>query len=78
MPMVPVVRSGETRVLLAVIKLRTAGRQPYLDVLATEVGLPRSTVVNHLRRLKAAGLVDWEPRRNGTLHATVTVVGVHP
>lgn len=67
---VPFAGNGRTRVLLAVIAMSAKG-PVYLDPLAAEVGMHRSTVDAHLRGLRADGLVAWETGRKGTLRPLV-------
>lgn len=55
-----------TRVLLAVLD----GRRTYGELTAA-TGLGRASVARHLRRLARAGLVAWEPGRQGTLRPQV-------
>lgn len=55
-----------TRVLFAVLD----GHRTYGDLTAA-TGLGRASVARHLRRLARAGLVAWEPGRQGTLRPCV-------
>lgn len=65
---------AETISLLATLSLVAGGRRPlYADLLAL-TGLGRNRLLLALRRLRAAGLVDFEPGRKGTLHPVVVAV----
>lgn len=57
---------SEAAVLLAV----TRGCR-VLDDVAAGAGVPRMTAYGALRRLRAAGLVDWQDGERGTLHSLV-------
>jgi|JI10StandDraft_1071094.scaffolds.fasta_scaffold479199_1 DNA-binding IclR family transcriptional regulator len=46
--------------------------RPTLAELGDEVGRSPSSVLHHLRTLRALGLADWEDGKRGTLRATVT------
>lgn len=61
-----------TRVLLAVVELR----HPTIRAVGRHVGISPMSALHDLRRLRDAGLVDWEPGPSGagTLRPLVQVV----
>lgn len=63
-----------TRVLLAVIQ----DPHPSIRRVARTVGVSSMTALHDLRKLRSAGLVDWEPGPSGagTLRATVRIVAM--
>ncbi len=62
-----------TRVVLAICD----GERTVRDI-AKRVGLSRSTVHEHLVRLRAKGLVDWAEDRRATIHPLVAEVLPRP
>jgi repressor LexA len=62
---------AERRVFEAVRWLTArGGLPPILQEIADHLGLRRWTIHSHLVRLKAAGLVDWDPHRPRSLRVT--------
>jgi repressor LexA len=62
---------AERRVFEAVRWLTAwGGLPPLLQEIADHLGLRRWTIHSHLVRLKAAGLVDWDPHRPRSLRVT--------
>ena len=66
----PVPRGAITPATTHIFMLVLAGRRTY-GPLMTASGLCRSGVRHHLVVLRDAGLVTWEPEKNGTLRALV-------
>lgn len=60
------VAPGSTAVYLAICRLH-GHRSLSAPRLAEETGLERTTIHNHLLRLRDAGLVEWDPARRATL-----------
>lgn len=57
-----------TRVLLAIIRLREAGKSPTVRAIGAETGLRSTSTVHYqLRTLRLHGLIGWEPGRAGTV-----------
>jgi DNA-binding IclR family transcriptional regulator len=69
----PLIGDSATRVLLAVL----CGASTY-EQLVKVTGKNRATIHEHLVRLRAEGLVDWDSGRWGTLHPAVSVVALTP
>jgi DNA-binding IclR family transcriptional regulator len=65
--------NSATRVLLGVL----SGASTYTE-LEEVTGKNRATIHEHLRHLRAEGLVTWTPGRWGTLRPTVAVVAITP
>jgi DNA-binding transcriptional ArsR family regulator len=63
--------NSATRVLLAVL----SGASTYRELVKVTGSRP-ATVNYHLKRLRDAGLVEWDPRCQGTLRSAVSVVAL--
>lgn len=61
-----------TRVLLAVL---TQDR-PTVRAVGRAIGLSPMATLHHLRKLRDAGLVDWDAGKTGTLRASVAIVAM--
>lgn len=67
---------AETRTLLAVVRAHArAGHVMIPDVIAA-TGMSRVWTHKNLDRLRAAGLIDWESGKTGTMRPRVTEIPI--
>lgn len=62
------------RVLLIVEQRHAEGRSSTVRGIADDAGIAPSVCHHHLTRLRAAGLIDWDPSATASIHPLVTVV----
>lgn len=63
---------GQTRVLVSLLRLHETYGRATCRAIAADIDRSHTTVYEHLKRLRAEGLVTWEgDGKDGTLRPTV-------